>query len=86
MCTYLVKFINTCLRDVHSPLPFRFILLGIPVGLMENNDADKKETDDSTLQRRCKVRNSLAVCHVDAWVDAACCLPFLFFLFIAAWT
>ena len=66
MCTYLVKFINTCLTDVHSPLPFRSILLGIPVGLMENNDADKKETDDSTLQRRRKVRKSLLACHVDA--------------------
>lgn len=66
MCTYLVKFINTCLRDVHSPLPFCFILSGIPIGLMENNDADKKETDDSTTQRRRKVRKSLVVCHVDA--------------------
>lgn len=66
MCTYLVKFINTCLRDVHSPLPFCFILSGIPIGLMENNDADKKETDDSTPQRRRKVRKSLVVCHVDA--------------------
>jgi hypothetical protein len=86
MCTYLVKFINTCLRDVHSPLPFCFILSGIPIGLMENNDADKKETDDSTTQRRRKVRKSLVVCHVDAWVNDVCCLPFLFFLFITAWT
>ena len=66
MCTYLVKFINTCLRDVHSPLPFCFILSGIPVGLMENNDADKKETDDSTPQRCRKVRGPQLCVIVDA--------------------
>jgi len=60
MCTYLVN-LSILVWQMYIPLyPFCFILSGIPVGLMENNDADKKETDESTPQRRCKPKVKFA--------------------------